>query len=1560
MARAPDPLTKRPARRTVVRAAQRVPAPDTSKARPIPRRRPAPKVARRIPGDRGANVAAIPGISKAGQVRQPRRGERRPKPQGVSTHLLAHRIDRANQQLDREAASPVHGLRGQGTARVNGAPRPAGGRAGPGPSAAPANKVRGQGSTPARAPRTQAERTARDLGVTARTVLESLVRPLVVGQRQLQGQAKVNRPGVLEQAATLTPPGIIADTLAGRNTLDAGSALPQQLLRELEGTGALAGGADAAKKAIDHLLNQGPSLLNNPDPSHLTTMTEGIPETLNRGLVHDAFDLTSQAVPSVYLPLRDVAHGDIGAAVKKVAAPFEALASDPAGFAVEHPLATALMLRGGVSAVGRGAGATMRGVGRVGAETGNETLKSVGRLASTARPDAVVEGTEIRIPRAWSKDVIGKATQVLRARYGVRAVHRRELLRKADEADAAGAIDHARELRHDAARLDPSRATPKEIRTHVDSMVGAFEALRRMHRDQAIDKAHKAVHGVDETHRIKPGDSVRERARKRGLARADRLKRGLNRTEQKGLSVVAQGIARADPVDIAAYIDELKKVHDENPRMTGPMQAANRALRAQLQDVVDSGKVDYGRLLEAARGFGDVARPLENKLIEYKMLAERQAEKSRLTPAAARRFGASHATVDQKSAPRAAAAAADKEVRAAERELVAARRAHGEARAAASGAGKRGAVSAAREEGATRALARRDVNAADRRRLMARRDYRALVHKENNAGKLLQEARRVQRNAHNAPGLHSVEERAAADAKVRRLERTHKEARSARQAIEQDRARGNEPQGALSRLERARGAELEVNRTARRKAEAKIAQARKRRDEAVRRRDFAREKAKELRSEARRAKNYTGLVDSAGRPLTLLDLRAGRHGNTDVDVQRAEIHQRIAAAQHQVQRLEEGGLRVPADHPLRASVERLASLDDQLARESNGLQLQLDPAFLTQAPGTRGKGNFFTSWYPPKGIKGTVRSGEATRLGTFDASPEVLVEQMSRMQGLIDANENFTRFIDHVGMRGSDGKLVQADDFRGGAELARIAEHDTGIAWRPVRIAPLGGREAAMVEDLLQRTGREPDVTEVDGVRERLVDALQGKEGPGKWTIVPEVAADRVAEHLGKMGASGGIRAFRHLTSAFRKAVLSTNPRWLYGNVGEGLLRLSVQHGLNPVAVARSVHFIRQLGEEVRNDKQVKALRDENRHAEADALEAAGHAAWEELQAYGWGGGVYQAAGTHNVIHSRPEHFAEGTTLRKIANALEWTKGTPLGLFPRAWDWWTRKVFVQVNGSLERGIQQAMAGKVIRDRVRGQRDAELFSPTHMGRLQATAVEQAARGLRGTSEQIALGRAVMRAYGQYHSWSPTQRTIIENYTPFLAWTLNSFRFLTQVLPADHPMLTAVLSALYVSSDEWRKKHGLSWFAGKGQLPDFLQGTIPVGGGGHVNPGRYTPFGFGANPGQTLYGNVLPQVMGPILALAGRDWKLDKLKDAHGQDAGIEGRLLEAIGAGSGSSLPLVGQTERAVQRGDDVPSAILHEFAPLPVLKKKKDKKAAPAGGLNFGGASGSTKLNFGP
>jgi hypothetical protein len=553
--------------------------------------------------------------------------------------------------------------------------------------------------------------------------------------------------------------------------------------------------------------------------------------------------------------------------------------------------------------------------------------------------------------------------------------------------------------------------------------------------------------------------------------------------------------------------------------------------------------------------------------------------------------------------------------------------------------------------------------------------------------------------------------------------------------------------------------------------------------------------------------------------------------------------------------------------------QELTPADIRAHMQHRGLS---EPAFVTQKP----PGRRASSYYVPRvqSITDPLRTGEATRVGTFEAHPSVLYDQAAKSQGLIDAHDGYRSFASEFGYR-KGGKLVvrSAADQR---RLAQQLQQETGVAWRPVKLVPFGAKKdqiASLVTD-----PHKVDV--VKDVSNHLREALgDGGDQRGAYVLVPEVAAKTFADHLKGTGAHPVLSM---MSSFFRQSVLGLSFKWLFGNTIEAALR-SLVSGTRPDDYVFGKRVIREL--------------------EKGDPELARQIIARTVQ-----GGHYSLA-ARNSLHASGEQFA-GSDLAGIATAL--------GKFRRlggarhvadGWNHYTHLVFQSVNGRLETQFQTAMLGRALR------KDPLMSDRLLM--LSDKAVRQAAEGLTHTEAQIRFGREIDRMYGKYGKWSPSMRHAIASYTPFIAWSLNALRFLFDVLPRDHPVLTSALASASQATEDWRKQVGMETnpFKVDAGKPRFLQGGIPNKQGGVLRLSRYTPFGITANEGGiygTLMDSLLPQFSGFIAASKGEDWKGAPLNGPHTKSSDAQNMLAGIVSA---IEAMVPGVTLAATATGTKLPS-----------------------------------------
>lgn len=568
----------------------------------------------------------------------------------------------------------------------------------------------------------------------------------------------------------------------------------------------------------------------------------------------------------------------------------------------------------------------------------------------------------------------------------------------------------------------------------------------------------------------------------------------------------------------------------------------------------------------------------------------------------------------------------------------------------------------------------------------------------------------------------------------------------------------------------------------------------------------------------------------------------------------------------QLQRLELRGEKLP--------VSRIESYLRSTGRDPDEIP------YVPQAPGQRGARNFFMSWHEPKGIPSKRRTGEAVRKGSFELNREVGRENVARQQGLIDAHNEYAGFVGENAYRAKGKRIKEFNNRDEALNWGREHLADSPYEWAPVPTRPQFGRKAQSEALLDQADAMDVGIEKV--VRDGIAEALEGKSGGGKWVLVPATAAKRKASHARLLGSTG-TRLTRKMGRQFSGTVLTTGGfTWPLGNVAEASLRTLIKRaGPTSWALGRkTVERLRKLDPEMAD--------------ELDARIGTGHLGAYEL----------------NHVHTTAKTFQGKAFVGPVARAT--------GAFFRApgpkqvaqlWNAWTHTIF-GANGFIEHQFRTALLGRYLKD--------EGYNPTTMLPKEginaiSAAAEQAAKGMRGTDEQVMAARYIDRAYGKYSNWSPEMRFTIAVFTPFVAWSLNAVNFMLSVLPKDHPVLTGLLASAERATEEWRHEHGLGKYI-DGAAPNWMQPSIPVGGK-LVPVGRYTPFGFWADPLETGGSQLLPQINGVVLASKGLDWKGDPLNGHERADDVSEAERAEAIAkVAAGAFVPFFGLHERIKEKG----------------------------------------------
>ena len=424
------------------------------------------------------------------------------------------------------------------------------------------------------------------------------------------------------------------------------------------------------------------------------------------------------------------------------------------------------------------------------------------------------------------------------------------------------------------------------------------------------------------------------------------------------------------------------------------------------------------------------------------------------------------------------------------------------------------------------------------------------------------------------------------------------------------------------------------------------------------------------------------------------------------------------------------------------------------------------------------------------------------------------------------------------------------------------------------------------------------------------LDFTVRKVGDDRFAVVPTVAAERLMKHqvVGTSKATGA-KLLRTSRQMFTNAVLPLSPKWLFGQVAEPALR---------GAVARSGPL-----DYVRLNQTVKRMNKAEPGSGDDLLKRI---------AGGQFGKTGPAREFSDKLGTLGETFAD-TPLRTPARAASWVGRMPPARATKAvWGKYRTTVLGSINGLFEQTARKAMAGQAIRQGPLMQK--------RLNGLTNQAIDDAAKGLKGTDAQVQLAREVDRMYGQYQKFSPGKREAMAHFTPFAPWYFNALKFLGQVLPRDHPVLTSLMASASAATEDWRRENDLSLWD-ESTVPKHLMGGYPLFGGDKISRlGQYTPFGWSTDPVEGLGTMALPQALGPVLNTVGVDWTGKRLVDPKtgkpfsGGEKALRAAVsaLEAQVPGVAQAGRISGLTKRYVdkKRPQDIPPLLerLKREAPL--------------------------------
>lgn len=449
------------------------------------------------------------------------------------------------------------------------------------------------------------------------------------------------------------------------------------------------------------------------------------------------------------------------------------------------------------------------------------------------------------------------------------------------------------------------------------------------------------------------------------------------------------------------------------------------------------------------------------------------------------------------------------------------------------------------------------------------------------------------------------------------------------------------------------------------------------------------------------------------------------------------------------------------------------------------------------------------------------REGVQFARGASPSDYQHVIETAVGKSNVLGNIREYDHLLQTVGVRHADGRYLTAEEAR---RWIRNGVDDQGHPLPPGLVAKRAFN-SRVSQDQLAKIEQQQGVNPAGAAslieqhyRDRTVPTNDASKARNV-VLIPATVDRRLAAHIGISGK--GTATVQAAQGLFRRAVLPLSTKWMFGNFAEAVMR-SATAGVVPGLdnyIGRRV--IRSL---IAYDSR------------------AGKAAEAELI-----GGLN--IGNRGLSNKRGPSLANVPVVNELATTIR--LATDAGF--------------AFNRAFEREFQYAGLGKFARQQVQ-----ELTGSWFKAmRVQRQAINDVARGLRDTPAQVQAARYLDQLLGQYSRFSPQVRGIVQTYTPFLPWYVNSLRFVYWTLPVHHTLKTALLTRVENQFQQDYKDQHNDKLTQSGDLAT----AVKAKDGGYLPLARYTPFGFAGpvaagdlSPISSLF---MPQIMGPILAGYGVD-------------------------------------------------------------------------------------------
>lgn len=565
-----------------------------------------------------------------------------------------------------------------------------------------------------------------------------------------------------------------------------------------------------------------------------------------------------------------------------------------------------------------------------------------------------------------------------------------------------------------------------------------------------------------------------------------------------------------------------------------------------------------------------------------------------------------------------------------------------------------------------------------------------------------------------------------------------------------------------------------------------------------------------------------------------------------------------------------------------------------------------DVGFISQAPDALGARNFWRNFIASRAslLHRRARTGEATVQGLVDTSFDTFVQQRVGQATTATMIDVFDNMIGDLAIGGFRFKSAKAFDRFNRPETLRAAGLPEGIDLVRVRIVPgraRAGERRAAQQTFDERAAAGFQETGQPGAAsfgEELAAAAL-REGPGDYVALPQTMWNRVQEHM--KSASTAEKIANVAKTGFTTVVLPVSPNWYLGNFIDISMRSILAGALPGGRNARLGKFI------------------------LDRVERLDPRVAQQLRAEITPGTLFGTL-DKTRMHADARRFTD-TWVEPIARGLQ-----EVGRAPGARSMKNLWVSVRNAGfrfeeiALERQAQFRVLGKEARNEVKRQQRQVHRSQRDFD----AAIEDFAKGLLKTENQVKAARSVEQTLGQWTRNSPGTRRFLASYSPFGMWARASTRFALVTLPARHPIKTGIAAAAAQMTEDERAIFGLDPRQ-EDALPEYRQGSIPIEqdikigpvefkAGEFFTPQSLTTFGVFADYPANMARFILPQF--PLDELRGIDFAGRTIRDDEGKPIQGERKVFEALKALGEAYIPGLMVYQRLEREDFDASKALI--------------------------------------